>query len=300
MAEAPTRPSTRHLDREQQDLPPRVTMPLLTLITQQSLDEDYLHAAERTAAGAPAPPRGRARRTAAVVIGIFGLLVTVAAVQTSRNAGVTDAGRDSLISQIESRRAAVSGLQDRIVRLRDGNVGLQRRLDQVSSTEQEASAKVRRLGARSGFLPVTGPGVRITVEDPPNADATTLVRDEDLAKLVNGLWSAGAEAIAVNGHRLTVLSAIRNANVAIHVNGVPLTPPYTVLAIGDTGSLQAKLLASPTGSEFFSLARQLGFGYSMRNVDSIELPAARAPRLEAVHTGSSTDTHPPGPQEGNQ
>jgi uncharacterized protein YlxW (UPF0749 family) len=286
--------------RAPRDLPPRVTMPLLTLITQQSLDEDYLHAAERKVAGAPQAPSGRPRRTAAVVIGVFGLLVTVAAVQTSRDAGVNDASRASLVSQIDSRRAAVSRLQDRIVRIRDGNVGLQRRLDQVTSTEQEAAARVRRLGARSGYLPVTGPGVRITVEDPPNADATTLVRDEDLAKLVDGLWSAGAEAIAINGHRLSVLSAIRNANVAIHVNGVPLTPPYTVLAIGDAGSLQGKLLASPMGAEFFSLARQLGFGYSVHQVDSIDLPAARGPRLESVRTGSSTDTHPPGPQEDNQ
>jgi len=296
MGEPQARPATP----KGEPLPPRVTMPLLTLITQQSLDEDYLHAAERKVTAAPQVPHGRPRRTAAVVIAVFGLLVTVAAVQNSRDAGVNDASRASLVSQIDNRRHAVSSLQDRIVRIRDDNVGLQRRLDQVTSTEQEASARVRRLGARSGFLPVTGPGVRITVEDPPNADATTLVRDEDLAKLVDGLWSAGAEAIAVNGHRLSVLSAIRNANVAIHVNGVPLTPPYTVLAIGDTKSLQAKLLASPVGAEFFSLARQLGFGYSIRPVGSIDLPAARGPRIESVRTGSSHDTHPPGPQEAHQ
>lgn len=289
-----------HLTGAQQQLPARVTMPLLTLITQQSLDEDYLHAAERRAAGAPLPPRGRPRRTAAVVIAVFGLLVTVAALQTSRNAGVTDASRASLVSQIDARRASVSRLQDRIVQLRDDNVGLQQRLDQVSSTGQEAAGRVRRLGARSGFLPVTGPGVRISVEDPPNADATTLVRDEDLAKLVDGLWSAGAEAVAINGHRLSVLSAIRNVGVAIHVNSQPLTPPYTVLAIGDTKTLQAKLLASPLGGEFFGLARQLGFGYSMRKVDSIDLPAARGPSLRYVKAGGTNDKQPPGPQEGNQ
>ncbi|NYD41952.1 DUF881 domain-containing protein [Nocardioides panaciterrulae] len=289
-----------HLADGRSPLPARVTMPLLTLITQQSLDEDYLHAAERRAAGAPLPSRGRPRRTAAVVIAAFGLLVTVAAVQTSRDAGVTDASRASLVSQIDSRREAVSRLQDRIVQLRDDNVGLQQRLDQVSSTAQEASGRVRRLGARSGYLPVTGPGVRITIEDPPNADATTLVRDEDLAKLVDGLWTAGAEAIAINGHRLTVLSAIRNVGVAIHVNSQPLTPPYTVLAIGDTKSLQAKLLSSALGGEFFGLARQLGFGYSMRSVDKIDLPAARGPGLRYVTTGGTNDQKPPGPQEGNQ
>ncbi len=53
----------------------RVRMPLLTLITQQSLDEDYLHAAERRRAGAPRPPEGRQVRTAAVVVLVFGVLV---------------------------------------------------------------------------------------------------------------------------------------------------------------------------------------------------------------------------------
>ncbi len=71
----------------------RANTPLLTLITQQSLDEDYQHVAERRAAengGAP-PPRRRPTRTAGIVVAVFGLLVTVAAVQTSEQEGV--AGR---------------------------------------------------------------------------------------------------------------------------------------------------------------------------------------------------------------
>jgi len=278
-----------HSSRPDVQLPARVTMPLLTLITQQSLDEDYLHVAERRAAAAPAPSRTRPHRTAAVVIAVFGVLVTTAAVQTSRNADITDAGRATLVSQIGDRRATLSDLQDRMVQLRDTNVGLEQQLNQVTSTEEEASSRVRRLEAVAGFIPVTGEGVRIVVDDAPNGDATQAVRDEDLAKLVDGLWSAGAEAIAINGYRLTVLSAIRNVNVAIHVNSRPLTPPYTVEAIGDTRTLQANLLDSALGSEFFSLAEQLGFVYSMRNVDELTLPAARFPRLRSVQAGTSTD-----------
>lgn len=281
MAEHPSRPEVQ--------LPERVTMPLLTLITQQSLDEDYLHVAERRAAGAPRPPRVRPHRTAAVVIAVFGVLVTTAAVQTSRNADITDASRASLVSQIGDRRATVSELQDRIVRLRESNVGLEQQLNQVTSTEQDAASRVTRLETVAGYIPVTGEGVRIVVDDAPNGDATQAVRDEDLAKLVDGLWSAGAEAIAINGYRLTVLSAIRNVNVAIHVNSRPLTPPYTVEAIGDTRTLQANLLDTTLGSEFFSLAEQLGFVYSMHNVDELSLPAARFPRLRSVQAGTSAD-----------
>jgi uncharacterized protein YlxW (UPF0749 family) len=280
-----------HVARAEVRLPARVTMPLLTLITQQSLDEDYLHVAERRAAGAPRPPRTRPHRTAAVVIAVFGILVTTAAVQTSRNEGVNDASRASLIGQIDARRDALSDLQQSIGQQRERNVVLDNRHDEVARSEQDAVTRMRRLATTTGYIPVTGEGVRIVVDDAPGGDPTTQVRDEDLAKLVDGLWTAGAEAIAINGYRLTVLSAIRNVNVAIHVNSRPLTPPYTVQAIGDTRTLQADLLDSTLGSEFFSLADQLGFELSVRNEDSLSLPAARFPRLRSVRAGSSTD-HP--------
>jgi uncharacterized protein YlxW (UPF0749 family) len=269
-------------------LPERVTMPLLTLITQQSLDEDYRHVAERRSPQAPRPSHGRPHRTAAVVIAVFGLLVTIAAVQTSRNASVNDASRVTLVQQITAERDRVSSLQDQIVRLRERNVGLQERLDQMTSTAQTTVARMRRLETNTGFVAVSGPGVRATVDDAPNGDPAQAVRDEDLALLVDGLWSAGAEAIAINGQRLTTLSAIRNSGPAIHVNGRPLAPPYTVLAIGDTRTLQADLLDSTHGSEFYSLARQLQFVFELRNEDSMSLPAAPDRLLRLRHATAGT------------
>ena len=97
---------------------------------------------------------------------------------------------------------------------------------------------------RTGYVPVRGPGVRIEVDSAPNAVPNDEIRDEDLALLVNGLWTAGAEAIAVNDQRIVALGGIRNTNRAIHVNGRPLTAPYVIEAIGDPGTLQARLLES--------------------------------------------------------
>lgn len=281
-----------HALRESPELPARVTLPLLTLITQQSLDEDYLHVAERRASGdAPAPSRGKPRRIAAVVVAVFGVMVATAAVQTSRNASVDDASRETLISQITGKRQAVSRMQDRMVELREGNVLLGNELTRVTRSEQSAVGRLRRLEAGTGFVAVTGPGVRITVDDAPEGDATQKVKDEDLALLVDGLWNAGAEAISINGQRLTVLSGIRNANVAINVNGNPLAPPYTVLAIGDTRTLQANLLDSTHGAEFRQLATGLGFVYELHNEDSVTLPAAPAKlmHLRSVKAGTAAD-----------
>jgi uncharacterized protein YlxW (UPF0749 family) len=271
-------------------LPDRVTMPLLTLITQQSLDEDYLHAAERRAAGpAPAAPRRPAHRTAAVVIAVFGVLVTTAAVQTSRNASVDDASRTTLVSQIMARRASVSKMQDQIVRLRTRNLTLDTQLSQLTRTEQASAARLRRLEVRTGYVAVTGPGVRIVVDDAPDGDATQMVRDEDLAMLVDGLWNAGAEAISINGQRLTVLTAIRNVSVAIHINSRPVNPPYVVLAIGDTRTLQANLFETTHGLRFADLAGRLGFVFDIQNEDSLSLPAARTRLLRYVVAGTAED-----------
>ena len=92
MVETPTAPPTPRPDQ---------TMPLLTLITQRSLDADYEHVAARRRAAGEDPSESRVTlRTAALVLLAFGLLVTVAAVQTSRNASDDEASRARLIEQI--------------------------------------------------------------------------------------------------------------------------------------------------------------------------------------------------------
>ncbi|MBI2243250.1 MAG: DUF881 domain-containing protein [Nocardioides sp.] len=248
----------------------RVSTPLLTLITQQSLDEDYRHVAERRAEQGSTPTGRRRLGTATVVVAVFGLLVTVAAVQNSQRAGVQSASRASLIANIDRGRADLAAVQERIVDLRELDVSLQDNLDDVTAAAQGAQARVQRLGAVTGFGAVTGPGVRVTVDD---GDHFT-VRDRDLRPLVDGLWNAGAEAISINGQRLTARTPIRNSGAAIHVNFRPLSPPYVVLAIGDPRTLQADLMETTSGLTFRDTAAQLGFPWSMDNVDRLSLPAA--------------------------
>ncbi len=280
---------------EARELPERVTLPLLTLITQQSFDEDYEQVAERRRVqGRPAERSpGRSHRMAAVVVAVFGILVATAAVQTSRNAGLNTQSRETLVSQITQRTHTVSRLQDQIVDLRARNVGLSDRLAAATRTGDAAAARLRTLETVTGYGAVTGPGVKIVVDDAPNGDPTQLVRDEDLATLTDGLWNAGAEAIAINGQRLTALSAIRNVGITIHVNSRPVSPPYTVRAIGDEQTLQARLLETTHGQKFYSLVDQLGFRFSMQNEDSLSLPAAtlRVLRSAVAKATGKGDTH---------
>ncbi len=75
-----------------------------------------------------------------------------------------------------------------------------------------------------------------------------------------------------------------------------------MLAVGDTQTLQARLLDSTHGQQWFSLVNQLGFEFDMQNEDSLSLPAApdKMLRLRAVRAGSADDTGKTELQEGGQ
>lgn len=275
----------------ERELPEHVTMPLLTLITQQSLDEEYRHAAEaraREGAASGSSPR-HPSRTAAVVIALFGVLVVTAAIQTSRNAGVDETGRATLVEQVNERRENLAELQSRATDLRATNAEMDAELRAAAEIERAERNRLRRLQARTGHISVSGPGVRVRVDDAPGGDATQVVRDDDLAILVNGLWAAGAEAISINGQRLSLLSAIRNVGPAVHVNSRPVNPPYVVLAIGNPDTLQADFANTTSGVTWNTLQQALGFEFAMNNEDSLSLPASRPPVLRATRAGHSTD-----------
>jgi uncharacterized protein YlxW (UPF0749 family) len=273
---------------------PEHTMPLLALITQRSLDADYEHvAARRRASGAEEEPRHPLpRRTAAVVLLVFGLLVTVAAVQTSRNASVNDASRANLIDQVNLRRASLADLQRELSREQTRGLSLRSRLTTLSTSERALQARLQRLEGRTGFGAVRGPGIQATVANAPDAAGTELIRDSDLALLTDALWAAGAEAISVNGERLTVLSAFRNVGVGVLVNSQPLTPPYTFSVVGDPDTLPANLLSSSVGGQWYALKDSLGLRFDVKDGGTMTLPAARQQPLRHAELAPPPDEQP--------
>ena len=249
---------------------------LLDRITAFSLDEDYAHASRRDDVGAHAGPRSRrSQATALVVLALFGVLIVTAAVQTSRNAVSAAQDRDELITQIQARSADVESTRERIQSVRREVEQLKARYFAATSEGQAVSNRLARLGTNTGSLPVAGPGVRVVVDDAPNASsAQQEVLDKDLQKLVNGLWASGAEAISINGQRLTNLSAIRHAGSAITVNYRSLARPYVVSAIGDPNSIPARFVESDHGAEWLDLQATFGLRFDMTSEENLTLPAA--------------------------
>jgi uncharacterized protein YlxW (UPF0749 family) len=98
------------------------------------------------------------------------------------------------------------------------------------------------------------------------------VSDRDLQTVVNEVWAAGAEAVAVNGQRLTALSAIRSAGKAVLVDFRPISPPYEVAAIGPP-QLRTRFVDGFGGS-YLQVLRDYGIDYAVQDDGDLQLGAS--------------------------
>lgn len=259
-------------------------MTLLTSMMERPLDPGYAAAAEqRQQRGLPASTGARRPWFLASLL-VIGVVIGVSTAHLrARDSGRAEV-RTDIIQQIENRQQAVDE-QGETVR------GLQTEIDAATAdldpdlvgAEQEDLAAMR---LTSGLVPVKGEGVRITLDDAPDSDSSAdgdprtgtndegRVRSRDLQLITNGLWSSGAEAIAVNGQRLTSRTAIRFAGEAILVNFRPLTRPYTIEAIGGSEDLRSSFAESSAGSYLTGLHSNYGIETSLTTRDDLRLPGA--------------------------
>jgi uncharacterized protein YlxW (UPF0749 family) len=134
---------------------------------------------------------------------------------------------------------------------------------------------VALLAEQAGTVELQGPGIVVTLSpsdrEPPSASEAGAyeIHDGDLQLVVNALWEAGAEAIAVNGSRLVATTPIRSAGATIVVNFRPLTPPFRVVAIGAD---RAQFTNSEIARRFRRWTGLFGLGFSVRADDKLSVP----------------------------
>jgi uncharacterized protein YlxW (UPF0749 family) len=252
--------------------PPQAVMGLLNYITATSLDEDYAVASRRQGPE-DRPTQGKPSVFALLVLALFGVLVTTAAVQTARSAADTANSHSSLVAQINDRKRELASLRSQMAHLRGHVKGLQTQNLQATAEGRALQARLEQLGAATGSLPVQGPGVRIVVDDAPGGGAGQQVLDKDLQKLVNGLWQVGAEAISINGQRISNLTAIRRASQGITVNYRHINRPYVVSAIGPE-QVGVRFLDTTGGQTWLALKSAVNLRFDINSEGSMKLPAA--------------------------
>lgn len=262
---------------------------LLTQIMTTTLDEDYQVVAERRAASGRSPTHGKVRIALLVTLLAFGGMVGISAVETARNAPVVQSERADLIRQIHLGESRLNLMHAELTAVQDDVTALQGSLTTAAGREKSLAARATTLGALTGAAPVTGPGIQVTVDNAPGSSASQgggIVLDTDLQTLANALWQSGAEAVAINGQRLTSLTAIRTAGRAITVDFRSLTPPYVVDAIGNPNTLAARLLETPGGQAWESLHANLGMRFDVVSASTLTLPGNNSRLLHARPVGS--------------
>ena len=174
------------------------------------------------------------------------------------------------------------GLQSQQEGLKSEIVGLRSRIGDLEAQDPGAADSLRRLysdleSARlaAGLIAVTGRGLAFRLEDSTQGGGgiDSLVTARDVRVLVEELWLAGAEGIAVNGERIVGSTAVLDIGGSILANSAYLSPPYTIKAIGPS-DLYQRLQASVAFVEFVQgRIEPSGLRLSVAELDTVDLPA---------------------------
>ena len=283
---------------------PDESMTLINEVMQRPLDPGYAAAADsRKQSGLP-PATGHRSPLLVVIAVLIGVLLATSAL--ALRAPETSASRVKtyLVGRIEAIRGQAEA-QTRLIARVQGEIDNAQAAALSRQSETLLADELSRLELAAGTVPVTGPGLVLTVDDAaaeaglknPNVDPRavtgpdlTKVFATDLQIIVNGLWQAGAEAISVNGHRLTSRTAIRSAGEAILVDYRPLTRPYVITAIGDPSSLSVEFADNDGGSHLQSLKTNYRIRGDILERDPVVVPGEPALSLEQARPVRSAIT----------
>lgn len=262
----------------------------LSELFHNPLDPGYADAAPRRSGWR----RSAQRAVSLLALVAVGFLLAVAYRQVVSQEPSRAQVRAELVAQVQQRRAETDGLRERADELRNEV----NRLRDAALADTEAS-QLREQEAATGLARVRGDGVVVRLVDgPPTVDPVTggpavdpnaRILDRDLQQVTNALWATGAEALAVNGQRLTATSTIRNAGDAIMVDYRPVNAPYEVSAIGPD-AMATGFDNSDTGRLMRLLVDEYGIGYDLRSEQDLTLPAASAPQLRYAVPERATAT----------
>ncbi|MCL6476163.1 MAG: DUF881 domain-containing protein [Firmicutes bacterium] len=160
---------------------------------------------------------------------------------SNRFFGLAAAYRDQQ-EQLKMANEEISKLRERTTQYENEMASASEKTKLLNNALQEAKFL-------AGLIPVEGPGVEVVLQDskkrpPANSPIDIenyIIHDSDLQRVVNELHAAGAEAVSINGQRIIATTAIRCVGPTIQVNGIALSSPYVIHAIGDPDTLMGAL-----------------------------------------------------------
>jgi uncharacterized protein YlxW (UPF0749 family) len=188
---------------------------------------------------------------------------------------------------IDQRNEVIAGQQSQ---LGDLQRQVERLTEQAASrdTDVAAAQTAGNAGALSAALvPLTGPGVVITLDDAPSRPDGSLpvnarpddlvIHQSDVQAVVNAVWAAAADGVAIMDERLIATSAVRCVGNTLLLQGRTYSPPFVVTAIAEPSAVRAQLAASPQVAVFQQAVEAYGLTFTVRERPVVELPAYDGP-----------------------
>ena len=217
--------------------------------------------------------------TLGVALLVLGFLIAAQLAAEGPRVRYTTQERTPLVQTAKDLQTEQDGLKARILELRAKIQTVETQGQGSAATVKDLNTQLQQARIAAGLIPLTGSGIVIQLDDskepvpPGGSQADYLVGSRDIRVVVEELWNAGAEAISVNGERLTTSTAIIDVGSSVLVNSAYLTPPYQVSALG-APDLYQKLSASPAFVDFVR-ARGAGYGIqiSVAEPQSVDIPA---------------------------
>lgn len=232
-------------------------------------------------------PAGPSGLVVPIILLLTGFLATSALVEERRREAQIPSRTAELLELIQVQEAGIRELSEEARSLSQRLGELQRAGSFESDRLREALEELNGLALPASAEPARGPGIVVELAD-SEASPQTLgeltdlrIQDVDLRLMVNALWRAGAEAVAVNEHRVGPTTAIRAAGGRILVNFAPVGSPYRIEAIGSPEGLESGLGEADISRQFDVWSQVYGLGFAVSSAQDLEVPGLdAAERLE--------------------
>jgi uncharacterized protein YlxW (UPF0749 family) len=179
----------------------------------------------------------------------------------------------ALATLLREEREARLALETQVTDVRKKLEAYERTASEGRSLAEAMGRELETLRIALGLKAMRGPGVVVRLADPktqPKGSNPVVVSYQDIVAVVNELWAAGAEAIAVNGERLTATTGLSQVGGTVVVNLQRLTGPFDIVAIGDPATLEGAL--NIRGGLLDGL-RALGLTLTITRRDNLTVPA---------------------------
>lgn len=231
---------------------------------------------------APRPEQSRSQTVrGSIAVGLVLLLAGVLFVTNIRSQEGDGARGPSNLAEL------IIAESERVAQRQESVEDLRAVVDELTQNQPDLGPPIDReaadrLALAAGAVDMAGPGIAVEMSD-ASPDALRINQDlrpddlvvhqQDLQSVVNAIWAGGAEAMTIQGQRVSSNSAVRCVGNTLMLHGQLYSPPYRIEAIGPQEEMLDSLHSDAGVQLYLQYVEVVGLGWSEETLDEVEVPA---------------------------